>query len=83
MIALFAMFVIAFVLGGGTVFLATRKERQLGREIGKAELLMVKYYDRPDRIYLGGEDPQTVYPGRVEVLWFPADAKATDKEQSK
>lgn len=82
---IFLAYAIGFVLGGGTALLATRKTRQLGREMGKAELLMVKYYDRPDRIYLGGDEPKTVYPGHVEVLWFPPspnDAKAEEQQKS-
>ena len=83
MILLFAMYLAGFVLGAGTLYLSLRKTITLGRTMAKAQLLYVRIYTKVDAIYLAGAEPMTIYPGRVEVLYFPLDAKKTAEENDK
>jgi hypothetical protein len=72
-----ACIVMGVIIGYLVEHWMTRKERKLGREVGQAQFLMVRYYDEPqNRVYLAGSEPVTIGPGRVEVLYFPGEAPA-------
>jgi hypothetical protein len=69
-----ACIVMGVIIGYLVEHWMTRKERKLGKEIGQAQFLMVRYYDEPaNKVYLAGSEPVTIGRGRVEVLYFPND----------
>jgi hypothetical protein len=75
-----AAWIAGCVAGALIVFIALRKERTLWREMKTAELIYIRHYtEAQNSLYAGGDAPRILGPGRVEILFYPAeDGEAAD-----
>jgi hypothetical protein len=49
-----------------------REKRRLFREFLHSELIFTRHYtEERNKVYLGGDAPKEIGPGRIEVLYFP------------
>lgn len=53
-----------------------REKRRLFHEFLHSEIIFTRHYTEPEnKVYLGGDAPKVIGPGRIEVLYFPGDGR--------